>query len=56
MATAKAECIRQWQYKDLLDDHAERTEAAYQSGEKPAEFVKALGEKYDLIPASDWMA
>lgn len=53
-AKAKAECQKQWAYPGLLDDHAERSSQACANGEDPAEFVKWLGEKYDLIPAHRW--
>lgn len=43
-----------WGYADLLTDHKERTDAAYTSGEDPETFVKFLGEKYELTPASTW--
>jgi hypothetical protein len=32
-----------------------RMRQAFELGEEPAEFVKWLGEKYDLIPASEWL-
>ncbi|WP_299640589.1 hypothetical protein [uncultured Tateyamaria sp.] len=51
MAQARHECKKQWQYEGLLADHPEATEAAFNEGETPAGFVKALGEKYDLLPA-----
>lgn len=54
MAKAKAECIKQWQYADLVTDHQDRTDAACQEGQDPAEFVRWLGEKYGLTPVSVW--
>lgn len=58
----KAEARKQWAYEDLVtDDCPSRTnyaggrmQQAFEMGEKPAEFVKWLGEKYDLTPASEW--
>lgn len=43
-----------WGYVDLLTDHQESTDAAIARGEDPTEFVKWLGEKYDLTPAQEW--
>lgn len=56
MTKAKAECVKQWQYPDLLSDHQESTDAAYEAGQDPATFVRLLGEKYDLTPVSVWNA
>jgi hypothetical protein len=52
----------QWAYEDLVTDdcpsrtvyHGGRMQQAFEIGEKPAEFVKWLGEKYDLTPTSGW--
>lgn len=44
----------QWGYADLISDHAERVTAAFEQGEDAAEFVKWLGEKYDLTPAREF--
>lgn len=54
MATARRECIKQWRYQELLDDHPERVTAAREAGASPADVVRDLGEKYGLTPASDW--
>jgi hypothetical protein len=49
------ESKRRWEYKELVtDDGGERMQQAFEIGEEPAEFVKWLGEKYDLIPADEW--
>jgi hypothetical protein len=47
------EANRQWAYRELVLDHADRVAQAFEIGEEPAEFIKWLGEKYDLTPASD---
>jgi hypothetical protein len=47
----RLEAGRQWAYSDLVSDHAERVESqGFESGDEPKEFVKWLGEKYDLSP------
>ncbi len=48
------EAHRQWGYADLVHDHPERVDQAFELGETPADFVKWLGEKYDLTPAKEW--
>lgn len=56
----KGEARKQWGYEDLLtDDCKSRTDysesrmlQAFEEGDDPAAFVKWLGEKYDLTPAS----
>ncbi|MEH2517418.1 hypothetical protein V1279_002991 [Bradyrhizobium sp. AZCC 1610] len=58
----KAEAVKQWAYEDLVTDDCpsrnnytgSRMQQAFEIGEKPAEFVKWLGEKYDLTPANEW--
>ena len=55
----KEEAERQWAYPDLVTDDCvtrtnyagSRMQQAFEMGEKPADFVKWLGEKYDLSPA-----
>lgn len=42
------EAEKQWFYADLISDHPEEVERAFEAKEKPAEFVKALGEELDL--------
>lgn len=44
----RSEGKRQWCYAEFVDDHLERAEQAYNLGETAAEFIKWLGEKYDL--------
>lgn len=56
IATARAEAERQWGFGDLVSDHPERVTSAIANGENPAEFVKWLGEKFDLTPRSEWAA
>lgn len=43
------EAEKQWCYADLISDHLEEVQRAFEAKEKPAEFVKALGEDLDLI-------
>lgn len=43
------EAEKQWCYADLIGDHPEEVQRAFEAKEKPAEFVKALGEVLDLI-------
>jgi hypothetical protein len=45
--TAKAAAKKQWAYPELVDDHADSIDRA----EPPADWVKRIGEKYDLTPA-----
>lgn len=56
IAQARRECIKQWQYPDLLTDHQDKTDAAFNEKIEPSEFVKNLGETYDLIPVTSWNA
>ncbi|CCF19124.1 protein of unknown function [Pseudorhizobium banfieldiae] len=56
IAACRAEAEKQWGYGDLVTDHAERVTQAMEQDEDPAEFVKWLGEKYNLTPRSDWAA
>jgi hypothetical protein len=53
LADCGREANKQWGYSELVTDHHERVDQAFELGETPAEFVKWLGEKYDLTPASD---
>jgi hypothetical protein len=55
--TYKRECRdeakKQWGYEDLVVDHADRLyDQGFASGDDPATFIKWLGNKYDLTPAS----
>lgn len=50
----KTESRKLWCYADLIDDHPERTDEAYKAGQKPADYVLWLGQKYGLTPARDW--
>lgn len=44
----REEAEKQWCYADLISDHADAVQIAFEAKEKPAEFVKALGEELDL--------
>jgi hypothetical protein len=37
-----------WCYEDLIDDHPESTEAAFNAGLDVYSYVEDLGDKYDL--------
>ena len=50
----RREANKQWCYADLVSDHPERVEQAWGLGEQPADFIRWLGEKYDLTPADRW--
>lgn len=39
-----------WGYGDLASDHHEHTDAAFEAGQAPEEFIKDLGHKYGLTP------
>jgi hypothetical protein len=39
----------QWCYADLISDHSDAVQTAFEAKEKPAEFVKALGEELELL-------
>jgi hypothetical protein len=43
------EAEEQWCYADLISDHQEAVQRAFEAKEKPAEFVKALGEELELL-------
>jgi hypothetical protein len=46
---------KQWGYPEFYEDHPERVEQAFTSNETPADFIKWLGDKYDLIPRDEWI-
>ena len=50
----RIEANKQWCYAELVNDHPERAEQAWQLKETPADFIRWLGEKYDLTPADRW--
>lgn len=52
-SSARNQAARQWSYADLISENEERAAEAYARGEEAAAFVKWLGEKYDLTPASE---
>lgn len=51
-------CRRQaaalWGYPELVDDHAERVAQAYRLKKSPRDFVRWLGEKFDLTSTEEW--
>lgn len=49
----RAEAEKQWGYADLVADHADRVRSAWVEDQEPAEFIKWLGEKYDLTPKQE---
>jgi len=56
LGECKQEAERQWAYADLPMDHEVLTKAAYKHGDKPADYIKWLGEKHDLTPKEPmWM-
>lgn len=50
----RIEANKQWCYAGLIEDHEDRVRQAWEMRESPREFVKWLGEKYDLTPADWW--
>jgi hypothetical protein len=52
--SCRMEARKQWAYEELISDHPERVEQSFDMGEKPADFVKWLGEKYDLTSVREW--
>lgn len=46
--------VKHWGYGDLVNDHPERAKDAFLADQDPVEFIKYLGDKYDLTPASSW--
>ena len=44
----REEAEEQWCYADLISDHPDAVQSAFEAKEKPAEFVKALGQELDL--------
>ncbi|WLB77011.1 hypothetical protein [Bradyrhizobium elkanii] len=42
------EAEKQWFYADLISDHPDEVQRAFEAKEKPAEFVAALGRDLDL--------
>lgn len=54
VSQCKDEAGKQWSYEGLVaDDDGERMRQSFEIGESPKDFVKWLGEKYDLTPAED---
>lgn len=54
LASCRYQAQKQWAYPELLTDHEDQFDQAFEAGEDAAAFVKRLGEKYDLTPASGW--
>jgi hypothetical protein len=50
----REEADKQWKYADLISDHKDAVQTAFEANEKPAEFVKVLGEELDLIDFGPW--
>ncbi|MCP1757791.1 hypothetical protein [Bradyrhizobium elkanii] len=48
------EAEKQWKYADLISDYPDEVQRAFEAKEKPAEFVKALGEELELIDFGPW--
>lgn len=53
-AVAKHTAADQWCYPDLLTDHPEAFERAFNDDEDPRQFTIAIGEKYGLTPRREW--
>ena len=51
---ARDEAARIWAYADIITDHEDAAESAFELGEDPKAFAKAIGEKYDLTSAVTW--
>ncbi|WP_306049231.1 hypothetical protein [Oceaniradius stylonematis] len=51
LGDARQAAQKLWAYADLIDDHSEKAEVAFDRGEDPQAFADWLGEKYDLAPA-----
>lgn len=47
---ARREAKKQWGYEELVSDHEDSIDRT----ETPAEWVRRIGTKYDLIPAWSW--
>lgn len=44
----------QWGYEELIEEQSDRVYQAFTIGDEPKDFVKWLGEKYDLTPRLEW--
>ena len=53
ISMCRLEAEKQWGYDDLVSDHPEKVRQAWLDKTDPAEFIKWLGEKYDLTPKSE---
>jgi hypothetical protein len=50
LETAKAEAKKQWAFPELVTEHEDSIDRT----EKPADWVRRIGEKYGLSPAGSW--
>jgi hypothetical protein len=48
LAQARYAAQKLFAYSDLISDHEDRADAAFEADEDPAEFAEWLGDKYDL--------
>lgn len=48
LARARYAAHKLFAYSDLISDHEDRADAAFEADENPAEFAEWLGDKYDL--------
>jgi len=48
------EAEKQWNYADLVSDHMDAVQSAFEAKEKPPEFIKSLGEDLELIDFGPW--
>jgi hypothetical protein len=51
---SRDEAEKQWKYGDLVSDHKDAVQSAFEAKEKPAEFIKALGADLELIDFGPW--
>lgn len=54
IAECREAADEQWKYADLISDHPDKVQAAFEANEDPEEFVKALGEDLELIDFGPW--
>jgi hypothetical protein len=51
----KSQARKQWAYEELVtDDGGDRMRQSFETGEEPRDFVKWLGDKFDLTPKGTW--
>jgi hypothetical protein len=51
---ARAAAKRLWGYPELLNEHPELFESAFEEGQKAADFVEELGKDLNLTSVKDW--